>query len=75
MPPRILEQPRDIGTDQPSTPPFAEMLAEWPEEDVERFAQLLNRFAQALAALAERPGQRPASHIHSRDARPPKERA
>ncbi len=29
MPPRILEQPRDIGTDQPSTPPFAEMLAEY----------------------------------------------
>jgi len=54
---------------------FAEMLAEWPVEDVERFAELLNRFAHALAALAERPGQRPVSHIHSRDARPPKERA
>jgi aldehyde:ferredoxin oxidoreductase len=29
MPPRILEQPRDIGTDQPSVPPFPEMLAEY----------------------------------------------
>ena len=29
VPPRILEQPRDIGTDQPSVPPFSEMLAEY----------------------------------------------
>jgi aldehyde:ferredoxin oxidoreductase len=29
MPPRMLEQPRDIGTDQPSVPPFETMLAEY----------------------------------------------
>jgi aldehyde:ferredoxin oxidoreductase len=29
MPPRILEEPRDIGTDAPSTPPFQDMLAEY----------------------------------------------
>ena len=29
MPARILESPRDIGTDAPSSPPFASMLAEY----------------------------------------------
>jgi aldehyde:ferredoxin oxidoreductase len=29
MPPRMLEEPRDIGTDARSVPPFTEMLAEY----------------------------------------------
>ena len=29
MPPRILELPRDVGTDETSVPPFADMLAEY----------------------------------------------
>jgi DNA-binding MarR family transcriptional regulator len=32
---------------------FAEMLTVWPEEDVERFAELIGRFAHAMATLAE----------------------
>ncbi len=34
---------------------FAEMLADWPADDVERFGELLTRFAQAMAGFAERP--------------------
>jgi DNA-binding MarR family transcriptional regulator len=32
---------------------FAEVLAEWPEEDVERFGELLYRFARAMARMNE----------------------
>jgi DNA-binding MarR family transcriptional regulator len=32
---------------------FAEFLTDWPDEDIERFADLLSRFAQAMAAFAE----------------------
>lgn len=57
---------------------FAEMLAQWPEEDVERFAELLSRFAHAMASLAERPGHRipsSANQTSPRDQRPTKEPA
>jgi DNA-binding MarR family transcriptional regulator len=30
---------------------FGEMVTDWPEEDVERFAELLTRFARAMADL------------------------
>jgi DNA-binding MarR family transcriptional regulator len=32
---------------------FKECLTDWPDEDIERFADLLRRFAQAMAAFAE----------------------
>ncbi|MCA1644331.1 MAG: aldehyde ferredoxin oxidoreductase C-terminal domain-containing protein [Chloroflexi bacterium] len=60
MPPRILEQPRDIGTDQPSTPPFAEMLAEyyrlrqWDPETGAIAAEVLQRLGLPQPILAAR---------------------
>lgn len=47
---------------------FAEVLAEWPEDDVERFGDLLARFARALAGLNE-PSGRTAPHCEGRDHR------
>src|SRR5262245_11294579 len=32
---------------------FAEVLAEWPEDDVEQFGDLLSRFARAMAGINE----------------------
>ncbi len=60
MPPRILEQPRDIGTDQPSTPPFAEMLAEyyrlrhWDPETGAIAREVLERLGLPDPILAKR---------------------
>ena len=43
---------------------FAEILADWPTEDVEGFATLLARFARAMASFAEPPShpKEPRSH-------------
>jgi hypothetical protein len=43
---------------------FADMLIDWPEDDVERFAELIGRFANAMATLAEH-------HPTHREAREP----
>jgi len=60
MPPRMLEQPRDIGTDERSTPPFAEMLAEyyrlrrWDPETGAIAPEVLERLGLPEPILAER---------------------
>jgi DNA-binding MarR family transcriptional regulator len=41
---------------------FAEVLSEWPEDDVERFGHLLARFARALAGMNEPVQSRGAAH-------------
>ena len=60
MPPRILEPPRDIGTDAPSAPPFASMLAEyyrlrqWDPETGAIAPEVLQRLDLPQPILAER---------------------
>jgi DNA-binding MarR family transcriptional regulator len=48
---------------------FAEVLAEWPEDDVERFGDLLARFARAMAGINEPALDRAATHREGRDHR------
>jgi aldehyde:ferredoxin oxidoreductase len=60
MPPRILQQPRDIGTDSPSVPPFTEMLAEyyrlrhWDPKTGAIAPEVLERLGLPTPILAER---------------------
>ena len=60
MPPRMLELPRDIGTDEPSIPPFKEMLAEyyrlraWDPETGAIDADVLQRLTLPQPILAAR---------------------
>jgi aldehyde:ferredoxin oxidoreductase len=60
MPSRILELPRDIGTDAPSVPPFAPMLAEyyrlrgWDPETGAIDPEVLGRLGLPEPILAER---------------------
>jgi aldehyde:ferredoxin oxidoreductase len=60
MPARILESPRDIGTDAPSSPPFASMLAEyyrlrqWDPETGAIAPEVLQRLDLPTPILAER---------------------
>ena len=60
MPQRMLEQPRDIGTDQRGLPPFREMLAEyyrlrqWDPETGAIAPEVLNRLGLPQPILAAR---------------------
>jgi aldehyde:ferredoxin oxidoreductase len=60
MPPRMLELPRDIGTDAPSVPPFQEMLAEyyklrqWDPVTGAIHSEVLNRLGLPEPILAAR---------------------
>ena len=60
MPPRMLELPRDVGTDQTSLPPFTEMLAEyyrirqWDPETGAIGREVLDRLSLPDPILAER---------------------
>jgi aldehyde:ferredoxin oxidoreductase len=60
MPPRMLEQPRDIGTDAPSLPPFRDMLAEyyrlrhWDAETGAIESQVIERLGLPDPVLAPR---------------------
>jgi aldehyde:ferredoxin oxidoreductase len=60
MPPRMLELPRDIGTEQRSVPPFQEMLAEyyrlrqWDPETGAIAPEVIQRLGLPEPILAER---------------------
>src|SRR5262249_21881321 len=45
---------------------FAEVLADWPEDDVERFGDLLSRFARVMASMNEAAPGRAATHREHR---------
>ncbi len=60
MPPRMLELPRDIGTEERSIPPFAPMLAEyyslrqWDPQTGAIASEVLHRLGLPEPILAER---------------------